>query len=164
MSPNAKHLEFIRLVSRGIQQEDAYRTTIGNKNTTSGSARSQASKLCKRYAKEIATAKEKAASIIEHANKTKEAEKALKLILTQSQVDAELCNIIKGESYVEKLFVINGKLQKTNSKPDHTDKLKAIDLYNKRFGSNAPVKQDLNVSEIKAPIIVLASDDNTGNN
>lgn len=47
---------------------------------------------------------------------------------------------------VEKIVVVAGKIQVIKScKPDHADKLRAIDIYNKRFGSNSPTKMDTTI-------------------
>ena len=151
----AKHIEFIKLVASGGNQSDAYKATVGNPKATSAQVKSKASNLAKKYAKEIQEAKKKAQSIVDKAADTKEAQIALKEVLTQAQVDAELCKIISGVSEVEKIIIVAGERQTVMCKPDHSDKLKAIDLYNKRFGSNAVQKHDLNVTNIPAPIINL---------
>ena len=156
MAINKKHTDFIQQIAKGVQQEVAYRTTIGNKDTTSQSARSQGSKLCKKYAKEITEAKQKAQKVVEQANYSQDAKNALKQVLTQAQVDAKLCEIITGEATVEKIIVVAGKVQVIKScKPDHSDKLKAIDLYNKRFGSNAPTSTNISITDLPSPSIVL---------
>ena len=116
------HLEFINAVAKGETQETAYTTTIGNNNTTTSTARAQASKLAKRYALQIQEAKENISKVITQANESKVAQKALKEILSVAEVDSILCeSIINPESEVGKLM--------------------AIDKYYKRFGHNAPLKQ-----------------------
>ena len=57
-------------------------------------------------------------------------ESELLMIKTVNQVDAELCAIIDDPT--------TGK----------ADKLRAMDIYYKRFGANAPVKQDVRVQKI----------------
>lgn len=128
-----EHLEFIRLVSIGHSLEDAY-VTSSNTNTTGGNSRTQGSRLGKKYAIEIAHAKDKAVKLVNDVNDSEVVKNAIKDILTQAEVDAHLCRIM------------------TKAKYDG-DKLKAIDLYNKRFGSNAPVKSDVKILDMPAPII-----------
>ena len=149
MQPNKKHIEFIRLVANGETQTEAYRVTCGNLKVTSKVAKVKGSQLAKRYAQEITEVKQKAQKVVELANESKEAKNALKAILTQAEVDATLSKIIRGEDECEKILVIGGKAQIIKTcKPDHSDKLKAIDLYNKRFGSNAPTKQEIKINKL----------------
>ena len=140
---NKKHIEFIKLVSEGQEYATAY-ATVCNQDASSSNCKSQGSRLAKRYAKEIQEAREKTIKAIEAAHESKDVQNALNQVLTQAQVDAELCKIITGEAMVEKIVVVDKKIQVIKSaKPDHSDKLRAIDLYNKRFGSNGAVKVDL---------------------
>lgn len=70
---------------------------------------------------------------------------ALKLkIMSQVEVDAKLCDIISGKPQLVQLLNSQGKVFKAEITPSLADITKAIDLYNKRFGSNAPavIKQD----------------------
>lgn len=115
------HLTFINLVAKGEGQEQAYRTSIGSKNTTQSTASAQGSKLAKRYALEIEQERKRMRSAVEQANQSKEAQEALKSILSVAEVDAILCETI------------------TNPETE-VGKLMAIDKYYKRFGHNAPIK------------------------
>lgn len=155
MSISPSHQAFINNVAKGLTQTEAYKLSVGKKGVSKATAEAKGSQLAKKYAKEIQEARKKAQSIVDKAADTKEAQIALKEVLTQAQVDAELCKIISGVSEVEKIIIVAGERQTVMCKPDHSDKLKAIDLYNKRFGSNAVQKHDLNVTNIPAPIINL---------
>jgi len=137
-----KHIEFIRLVAIGTNQMEAYKATIGNGKATNATCKNKGSKLAKRYAIDIQQAKEKAAKIVEGVKDNETLKTALNEVLSQAEADAILCKTLKGEREVETLIVINGTIERVMTKPDHSDILKAYDLYNKRFGSNAPVKTD----------------------
>lgn len=131
-----KHKEFIRLVAEGNTLEKAYQQ-ISNNKPTSKTARENGSKLAKKYAKEIRELNEKKAKAVESAYEKKDVQIALKSILTQAEVDAKLCEIILKTKF-------------------DSDRLRAIEVYNKRFGSNAPIRSDMNVTQIPAPIIELS--------
>jgi hypothetical protein len=138
-----EHIEFIRLVSNGIEYATAY-ATIRNLPAINANCRSQGSRLAVKYAKEIAQEKEKARKAVEDANKDKDAQNALKRILTQAEVDAALCEILLGTAIAKKTFCVPGVGTTTvDVTPDHGERLKAIDLYNKRFGSNGAVKVEV---------------------
>ena len=146
MRATAKHTEFIRLVANGTNQSEAYRATVGNPMATLSAVKSKASNLAKKYANEIQQERERTRKVIEEAHDIKDVQNALNKVLTQAQVDAELSEIITGNGVVEKIVVVAGKIQVIKScKPDHADKLRAIDIYNKRFGSNAPTKTDTTI-------------------
>ena len=140
MSIPIKHIEFIQAIAKGAQQGEAYRTTIGNKNTTQKNARVQGCKLAKKYTKEIEQARENKKAIIEHVNESDIVKTALKEILTEAQVDAELCKIVKGEPVTLKVMTTKGFPIEAELTPTIADRLKAIDIYYDRFGSNAPTK------------------------
>lgn len=134
MNISAEHREFIRLVANGSEQDKAYLVTVGNNKVTLPTARSKGSALAKKYMKEIESERIRLMDIITLAKDSEVIKTALNGVLSQSEVDAKLCeSITDAESPMEKL--------------------KAIDLYNKRFGSNAPVKTlseitgDLNISK-----------------
>jgi len=147
MKITAKHAEFIRLVANGTSQTDAYRVTSGNKLVTSSVAKVKGSQLAKKYALQIQEARENAQKVIEQANKEKEAEIALKQILTQAEVDAKLCKIINGELIEVQQLNKQGKVFKALITPTISEQRLAIETYNKRFGSNEAIK-----TEIKADI------------
>jgi len=132
-----KHKEFIRLVAEGNTQGNAYQLTLANKTITPASARAKGSELAKKYAKEIQQLIEKKAKAVESVHENKDVQIALKSILTQAEVDAKLCEIILKTKF-------------------DGDRLRAIEVYNKRFGSNAPIRNDMNVTQIPAPIIELS--------
>ncbi len=127
------HIKFCILVSQGHEYLSAY-VTACNPKLTNNSNKVSACRLAKKYSLHIAELKEKAIKLVEAAHDSSIVKNALNDILTQSEVDAALCKIMmKGKS--------------------DGDKLKAIDLYNKRFGSNAPIKSDVKLTDMVAPII-----------
>lgn len=144
MKISKSHSEFIRLVVSGETQTNAYKQAISKGKASKAILEQGGSRIAKKYTKQITELKQKSQKIVEQANDSKEAKIALKSILTQAEVDSELCKIIKGESLVQKIVIVAGKLEVIDyCKPDHSDKLKAIDLYNKRFGSNEAIKTDI---------------------
>lgn len=60
--------------------------------------------------------------------------------LSEVEVDGILCDIINGKSEVEKVMIIRNVVVKVKVKPDHSEKIQAIDKYYRRFGSYAPEK------------------------
>jgi hypothetical protein len=149
------HTEFIRLVASGETQKHAYYLSNPNKTLSKGTIDVESSKLAKRYAKEIQQAKQQAANIVQQANESDIAQNALKSILTQAQVDAKLCDIINGKPQLVQQLNSQGKVFKAEITPTIADQTKAIDLYNKRFGSNEAIKQDINITEEKKSLIKL---------
>lgn len=140
---SAKHQEFIRLVSNGTLQGEAYKLSVGKSGVSRNVADVKGSQLAKRYSKEIQQAKKASAKAVQHANESSDAQIALKQVLTQIEVDAKLCSIINGTFEYEDVIPVNGKLMPFAKKPNASDTIKAIDLYNKRFGSNATEKKDI---------------------
>lgn len=144
------HQEFIRLVVSGRSQQDAYRLSVGKKGVRSNVCDVKGSQLAKRYASDIASERERLASVVQAANDSESVKEALKSVLSQAQVDAKLCSIINGTFEYEDVVPVNGKLMKLKRQPNANETAKAIDLYNKRFGSNAPTKAE-NVQTIIIP-------------
>ena len=147
MKITAKHLEFIRLVANGETQWKSYNLSFPKKNLSKQTCEVEGSKLAKKYALQIQQARENAQKAIEQANKEKEAEIALKQILTQAEVDAKLCKIINGELIEVQQLNTQGKVFKALITPTISEQRLAIETYNKRFGSNEAIK-----TEIKADI------------
>lgn len=150
------HSEFIRLVAGGENLKTAYSLTYPNKHLTKGTIAVESSKLAKRYALEIQQAKKQAADIVQQANESEAVKSALKSILTQAEVDAKLCDIIKGKPQLVQQLNSQGKVFKAEITPSISDQTKAIDLYNKRFGSNEAIKQEINVTETQKATVVFA--------
>jgi len=143
---------FIQLVARGNNYSDAYRQAMNKGQATAKSANEQGSKLAKRYEYEIQQAKEAHRKAIEEARGEEIIKKALAGLLTQAEVDAKLCSIIRGNCTVERVLVVSGTIQKyPNSKPDHGEILRAVDIYNKRFGSYAAQAVDVTSGGDKLP-------------
>jgi len=142
MKITAKHLEFIRLVANGETQSNAYKVSFGKLKVSKNVSEVKGSQLAKKYALQIQEARENAQKAIEQANKEKEAEIALKQILTQAEVDAKLCKIINGELIEVQQLNTQGKVFKALITPTISEQRLAIETYNKRFGSNAAEKID----------------------
>jgi hypothetical protein len=134
------HKEFIRLVIDGVAQDEAYMVTVGNNKVTKATARAKGSAMAKKYALEIQEAKKKALDIVEQANNTKDAQNALKCVLTKAEVDAKLCEIIKGDLQEVQMLNNQGKVYKAKISPTISERTKAIDTYYKRFGLNEAEK------------------------
>jgi hypothetical protein len=120
---NKRVLKFIGLVASGETLEKSY-VAICNKKTTSPNARVQGSRLSKKYAPEIAQERERIANVVTEARDSSIVREALNGILSQAEVDERLSRIISFSA-------------------SDQDRLRAIDLYYKRFGSNAPAKTDI---------------------
>lgn len=139
----AKHIAFIHKIAKGVQQELAYRTTIGNKNTTSASARSQGSKLSKKYTHLIAQERERLRKVVEAATDSKVSEIAQKRIMSAAERMDYLTSIIEGKVKVKKPFVIGGKIMEYPAEPDINERIKALAELNKMGGNYAPVKSEV---------------------
>ncbi len=139
---SSKHSEFIRLVASGETQWKSYKLSFPKKNLSKKTCEVEGNKLSKKYALQIQKAKEDAQKVIEQANKEKEAQIALKQILTQAEVDAKLCKIINGELIEVQQLNQQGKVFKALITPTISEQRAAIETYNKRFGSNAAEKID----------------------
>jgi len=141
------HKEFIRLVADDLAQDEAYRLTNANKTLTMATCRVNGSKLAKKYALEIQEAKKKALDIVEQANNTKDVQNALKSILTKAEVDAKLCEIIKGDLQEVQMLNNQGKVFKAMISPTLSERAKAIDTYYRRFGLNEAQKQEVTINK-----------------
>ena len=139
---SAKHNEFIRLVASGETQWKSYKLSFPKKNLSKKTCEVEGNKLAKKYVLQIQEARENAQKVIDQANKEKEAEIALKQILTQAEVDAKLCKIINGELIEVQQLNQQGKVFKALITPTISEQRAAIETYNKRFGSNAAEKVD----------------------
>ena len=119
-----KHLIFIKLVAKGMKLQDAYRSIVDKEKLTKltdSSARTMGSRLGKKYAKEIIAAQKVDVEVIESTARIEKAREVFSEIYTQAQVDARICKLIDDEN--------KGVA------------LKAMEMYNKRFGSYSPEKQ-----------------------
>ena len=148
----SKHIEFVQLVAKGVQQEEAYRLTIGNKDTTSGSARAQGSKLAKKYAVLINEERERLRKVVEAANDSKVSEIAQMNIMGKAERMELLTKMAKGELKIKTPFVIAGKIMEYPAEPTASDRRAAIAELNKMAGDYAPAKQDIttNGKEIRS--------------
>lgn len=149
---SAKHNEFIRLVASGETQWQSYKLSFPKKNLSKKTCEVEGNKLAKKYALQIQQAKEQAQKEIEEAYKEKKAKIALKQILTQAEVDAKLCKIINGELIEVQQLNQQGKVFKALITPTISEQRAAIETYNKRFGSNAAIKTEIN-AEIQTSYI-----------
>ena len=131
------HLKYIELLQSGVPQREAYLQSVAKAGSKISTMDASASTLARRYSNLINLSNETAKEIIKQAHEKKEAVNALNevltvsaKILTQAQVDAVLCEII------------NGDVSGTTA----ADRNRAIDIYNKRFGSNAAKLIDINTT------------------
>jgi hypothetical protein len=119
MNPtNIKHIEFCSLVSKGENQDKAYRVTIGSKEVTDAVCRVKGSQLSSKYAEYISNLKKQDADMVLQAKSDETVKKALNNVLSTIEVDAYLSNGIK--------------------KGD----IRAIDIYYKRFGVYPTIKTE----------------------
>ena len=123
MNISKEHKEFIRLVAEGVTFEQAFVTSC-NKDATSGYARSYGSRLAKKYAKEIELEQKRVQDVITSTKDKIVIKNALNNVLSVAEVDAIMCESI-------------------NNPESPQEKLKAVEIYYKRFGANAPT--DLNI-------------------
>jgi hypothetical protein len=143
MRATAKHIEFIRLVSNGTNQSEAYRATVGNPRATLSSVKSKASNLAKKYALEIQEEREKLRNIVNQANESKVAEIAQKRIMGSAERMEWLTMLVDGTIKAKRPFVVGGKIMEYPEEPSHSDRVKALAELNKMDGSYAPTKIDL---------------------
>ena len=150
------HQKFIELVAKGITQTESYKISFGTKAISKKGWESNSSMLAKRYAPQIIEANERMKQAVIEAYRSEAVQIALREILTQAEVDAILSKKIKA-----KPIVLRDEKTGKGIAVDNTasDNLRAIDLYNKRFGSNAPVKQEISVSPDSIPLFNVPSND-----
>lgn len=130
------HRRFISLVASGVTYGEAYRQHNPDKSPAERTCRSEGSRLAEKYAEEIKKEQQLYLESAEEARKSEAAAAALKKIISQTEVDARLCEIINGTLETEKIFIINGKVQVLKTaRPDHKDILTAIEIFYKRHGS-----------------------------
>ena len=145
----SKHIEFVQLVAKGVQQEEAYRLTIGNKHTTSGSARAQGSKLCKKYAVFINEERERLRKVVEAANDSKVSEIAQKRIMSSAERMEWLTKLVDGTIKAKRPFVVGGKIMEYPEEPSHADRVRALAELNKMDGSYAPAKTETTLTDTR---------------
>lgn len=80
--------------------------------------------------------------IVEAAREKEIINAARKRIISETEVDAILCDIISGAHEVERVIIIRGKPVRIKVKPEMQEKIQAINTYYKRFGSFAPEKSN----------------------
>ena len=123
ITPN--HQKFIEQVANGLTQSDAYELSCGKKGVSKTTSQVKGCQLAKRYALQIQNAIERHRQVVERTADAAIVKTIKNAILTQNEVDAVLCELMM------------------NEKTTNGDRLKAIDLYNKRFGSNEAIKQQI---------------------
>lgn len=154
----SKHIEFVQLVAKGVQQEEAYRLTIGNKDTTSGSARAQGSKLAKKYALLINEERERLRKVVEAANDSKVSEIAQMNIMGKAERMELLTKMAKGELKIKTPFVIAGKIMEYPAEPTASDRRAAIAELNKMAGDYAPAKTETTITDTRPPSKITTPD------
>lgn len=150
MSISKKHYEFIKLVSEGATFEAAYATSC-NETATNANARSQGSRLAKKYATEIAEANERLQKVITSVRDSEIVKTALNGILSQVEVDKKLSDIINGELIEITQMNAFGKAIKVKISPTISQIQSGIEAYYKRFGSNAPSKIEAKIESFVIP-------------
>jgi hypothetical protein len=154
----SKHIEFVQLVAKGVQQEEAYRLTIGNKDTTSGSARAQGSKLAKKYALLINEERERLRKVVEAANDSKVSEIAQMNIMGKAERMELLTKMAKGELKIKTPFVIAGKIMEYPAEPTASDRRAAIAELNKMAGDYAPAQLNTTITDTRPPSKITTPD------
>ena len=154
----SKHIEFVQLVAKGVQQEEAYRLTIGNKDTTSGSARAQGSKLAKKYALLINEERERLRKVVEAANDSKVSEIAQMNIMGKAERMELLTKMAKGELKIKTPFVIAGKIMEYPAEPTASDRRAAIAELNKMAGDYAPSQLNTTITDTRPPSKITTPD------
>jgi hypothetical protein len=147
MGISAEHIEFIRLVANGSEQDKAYMVTIGNNKVTGATARSKGSALAKKYAQEIVKAKDLNKSIVDQVNKDTISKVAKGSIISAVERMEILTKIAKGEIPLKKHMVCDGVIEEVEVVPDWMDRKNAIAELNKMDGSYAATKADLTIKD-----------------
>jgi hypothetical protein len=131
------HLKYIELLQSGVPQREAYLQSVAKAGSKTATMDASASTLARRYHSLIHLSNDKAKEIIKQAHEKKEAVIALNgvmalaaKVLSVVEVDAILCEIMTGQ--------IAGTTA--------ADRNRAIDIYYKRFGSNAAKLIDINTT------------------
>lgn len=140
---NEKELKFIELVSRGMDFKKAYVTSCDKKCTNSG-AKTGGSRWGKKFADEIQAARGLVLNAKDKAIEAEVVREAVKDILSQAEVDKRLCEIITGKFSVHERVWNTKKLKYEDviRKPNPSETARAIDIYNKRFGSYSAEKKE----------------------
>ncbi|MES2287754.1 MAG: hypothetical protein V4547_18845 [Bacteroidota bacterium] len=141
-----QHTEFIRLVANGEKQKYAYSLSYPNKSLSSKTCEVESSKLAKKYAVLITQEQERLQKVITDAKDAEVVKAAINGILSQAEVDKKLCDIINGDLIRITAVDAFGKTHTNEITSTLSQRLLAIDLYNKRFGSNAPIKNKTEIT------------------
>lgn len=80
------------------------------------------------------------ATLINEATDKEIIEAAKGRVLSESEVDAMLCDIIAGRLELFKPIVVQGRIVKVATVPNYQDRIQAAAQYYKRFGSYAPTQ------------------------
>lgn len=139
-----KHLEFINLVAKGVTQYEAYALSVGRKGLSKVCCEVKGSVLAKKYALQIAELKAKDLKVVQDAFNAKEAQIALKSIVTQAEADAKAFRILSDDDDIDDKVVnaVTGKSYPFKRKPTPAEIHKAYELYCRRFGSFATEKHE----------------------
>lgn len=143
----ANHVEFIRLVSTGTNQMDAYKLTNGNPKVTEGAAKTGGSKLAKKYAKEISEAQQLNKEIVEQANVNAIVKTSEMRIISAARRMEILSDIAEGLIPLNKPMVCDGVIELVSIVPDWTDRKNAIAELNKMTGDHAATKTDVTIKK-----------------
>ena len=119
-----EHTEFIRLVSDGVSQKEAYRVSVGKKGVSDATCEVKSSILAKKYAKEIKSERKKTSDIVDVINEKKTQENASIRVLSK----------------IERMGSLTGIAVAGLEESNNSDKVKAIAELNKMDGSYAPTQ------------------------
>lgn len=137
------HMNFIQHVADGKTFKEAYKLSIRDKGLSEKTAEVNGSKLGKKYQYEINLERTRQNKILEDTKTSEVVKDSLKNILSQSEVDAKLCEIITN-AFTLVRDGTSGKVVKVENTTG--DRLKAIDIYYKRFGHYV-IKMDMSVKK-----------------
>lgn len=143
---NKKQLKFVKLVAQGMNQAEAYVSTIAIKDTTEFNARAQASKTAKKYAKQIAAERRIAKRIQDTAEEKAIVKTAERRILSKADRMEILTDMASGRLKVTKVSVVAGQLVEHEVHADFSERRGALTELNKMTGDYEPVKTEVEVT------------------
>lgn len=137
LKPN--HVKFVQLIVQGLTQVEAYRTSIGDKNTSLSTAEAKASNLVKKYATLIQQERDKLNEAVSIKVIDKLSNLEVKKVLSVIERKHILSEIATGEVKIKKFIVCDGIIEERDAVPDSTDRKNAIAEFNKMEGAYTPI-------------------------
>lgn len=133
------HLRFIESVAKGETYYNSY-VSICKKSIRKNAAEVQGSRLAKKYANEIESARKVNSEIAEAAKVKAITDNVTAQILSASQRMDYLTGVINGKKTIPKIIVVDGSSVEIQVQANHIERIKAIAELNKMDGSYAPAK------------------------